>query len=345
MVTENDPVGTFFPPQKTTAEIFNYVESELKAIETVLAEPRQNEYGRADKAAAWALLAKLYLNAEVYIGQPKYTEAITYTSKVINADYSLEPNYNKLFLTDNNTSPEFIFSVAFNGTRTKTYGGTTFLIHGPVGGDMKPADFGIDGGWSGLRTTKNIVQLFPDPNGTQDKRGIFFTQGQSLEINDVTSFKDGYPIIKFKNISSTGAPGSDPGKVFPDTDYPMFRLAEMYLTYAEAVLRNGSGGTAATALQYVNALRTRAYGNTTGNITAGQLTLDFILDERARELKWEMVRRTDLIRFNRFTGSNYLWPWKGGIKEGRGVEDYRKIYPIPGSDLIANPNLQQNSGY
>ena len=345
MVTENDPVGTFFPPQKTRAEIFNYVESELKAIETLLAEPKQNEYARADKSAAWALLAKLYLNADVYIGQPKYTEAITYASNVINAGYSLEPNYNKLFLTDNNTSPEIIFPVAFDGVRTKTYGGTTFLVHGPVGGKMKPADFGIDGGWGGMRTTKNIVQLFPDPNGAQDKRGVFFTEEQSLEINDITNFKDGYPIVKFKNVSSTGAPGSDPGKVFPDTDYPMFRLAEIYLTYAEAVLRNGSGGSAATALQYINALRTRAYGNTTGNITASQLTLDFILDERARELKWELTRRTDLIRYNKFTGSNYLWPWKGGIKEGRGVEDFRKIYPIPASDLIANPNLQQNTGY
>src|SRR5690606_4104966 len=136
-----------------------------------------------------------------------------------------------------------------------------------------------------------------------------------------------------------GEPGSDPGKEFPDTDYPLFRLADVYLMYAEAVLRGGSGGNTATALQYINELRTRAYGKASRNITAAGLTLDFILDERARELNWEACRRTDLIRFGKFTGSNYLWPWKGGVKDGRGVEDWRILYPLPASDVTANPNL------
>jgi starch-binding outer membrane protein, SusD/RagB family len=344
-VTETDPIGSFFPPQTTRASLFNYVESELKAIEADLATPRNNEYARADQAAAWFLLCKLYLNAEVYINTARYTDVITYASKIIAAGYTLEPNYAKLFLTDNHTSPEMIFAVAFDGLRTKTYGGTTFLTHAGVGGSMNPANWGIDGGWSGIRSTKNLVNLFPNPNGTVDRRGTFWTNGQNLEIADITSFNDGYPLIKYRNVSSTGAPGSDPARVFTDNDFPMMRLADVYLMYAEAVLRGGTGGSTATALGYLNALRTRAYGNTTGNITLAQMTLDFIIDERARELAWEATRRTDLIRFNRFTGSNYLWPWKGGVAAGTGVGDFRRLFPIPAADLTANPNLRQNTGY
>ena len=344
-VTENDPIGTYFPPQISRDSLFRFVESELKAVESGLADPKQNEYARADKAAAWTLLAKLYLNAKVYTGQERYTDCITYCSKVMAANYSLSPKYANLFLADNNTSPEIIFPVAFDGIRTKTYGGTTYLVHAPVGGTMNPAAFGIDGGWSGLRTTKAIVNMFPNGAASADQRAMFWTDGQSIEINDITNFKDGYPITKWKNVTSTGAIGSDPTKVFPDTDYPFFRLADVYLMYAEAVVRGGTGGDAATALQYVNALRTRAYGNTSGNISSGDLTLDFLLSERARELNWEATRRTDLIRFDKFTGSNYLWPWKGGVKEGRGVEDYRTLYPLPAADITANPNLKQNQGY
>jgi starch-binding outer membrane protein, SusD/RagB family len=122
-------------------------------------------------------------------------------------------------------------------------------------------------------------------------------------------------------------------------------LADAYLMYAEAVLRGGSGGTVGQALEYVNAIRERAYGNTTGNISSGDLTLDFILDERARELYWEAHRRTDLIRFGKFTGGEYLWPWKGNVKEGTATPSYRDLFPIPSSDRAANPTLEQNPGY
>jgi hypothetical protein len=125
----------------------------------------------------------------------------------------------------------------------------------------------------------------------------------------------------------------------------MFRLADVYLMYAEAALRGGSGGDNATALNYINLLRQRAYGNTSGNITSADLTLDFILNERARELYWEGHRRTDLIRFGKLTGGTYLWPWKGGVEEGTGVDAHYNLYPIPSSDIVANPNLVQNPGY
>lgn len=343
-VTENDPIGAFLPPRITRAELFTYVESELKAVEALLPDARQNEYGRVDKAAVWMTLANLYLNAQVYTGTQRFNEAVTYSSKVIAAPYTLEPNYAHLFLADNHKSNEIIFAVTFDGTRTRTWGGTTYLVHAPVGGDMNVNDFGIDYGWGGLRTTKALVQKFADPSGATDKRAMFHTAGQTLEINEIGEFRNGYSIRKWKNKTSAGANGSS--ITWVDNDFPMFRLAEAYLIYAEAVLRGGTGGSTAQALTYINALRQRAYGNTSGNINnSSDLTLDFILDERARELYWEGKRRTDLVRYDRFTTAAYLWPWKGGVRDGRAVESTRNIYPIPSAEINSNPNLIQNPGY
>ena len=342
-VTELDPIGAFLPPQTSRLELFNYVESELKAIESLLPDPKQNEYARADKAALWMVLANLYLNAKIYTGTERYTDAVTYSAKVIAASYTLEPNYANLFLADNNKSNEFIFPIAFDGTKTRSWGGTTFLVHAPVGGDMNVSEYGIDFGWGGLRTTKTFVQKFADPSGATDKRAMFQIAGQSLEINDISDFRNGYSIRKWKNKTSTGANGSS--LTWADTDFPMFRLAEAYLIYAEAVLRGGTGGSDTQALTYINNLRQRAYGNTSGNISATQLTLDFILDERARELQWEGKRRTDLIRYDKFTTSDYLWPWKGGVKDGVAVAAARNLYPIPAPEINTNPNLIQNPGY
>jgi hypothetical protein len=341
-VTEADGIGSFFPTQTNPNDLFNYVESELLAIENELAAPRQNEYGRADRAAAWMLLSKLYLNAEVYIGTPKYTEAVTYSKKVIDAGYTLEPTYAHLFMADNHNSDEIIFSVNFDGTATRTWGGMTFFVHAAVGGAMSAGDFGIDNGWGGTRTTKEFVMKFDTVPTNTDSRKMFFTQGQSLEIDNVATFTDGWAITKYTNKTSTGVNGSN--LTFPDTDFPMFRLADAYLMYAEAVVRGGAGGDLATATGYINDLRTRAYGNASGNITTANLDLPFLLDERARELYWECHRRTDLIRFGKFT-SGYNWAWKGGSKAGNDVNAKYKIFPIPSADLGANPNLKQNDGY
>ena len=342
-VTEDDAIGAFFPAQINRADLFAYIESELLEIENLLKGARENEYARADQAAAWMLLAKLYLNAEVYTGVAKYTECLTYCNKVIAAGYSLEPEYQHLFLADNAYLNEVIFPITFDGMMTQTWGGTTFIIHAAVGGEMSPGDFGIDGGWGGTRTTSALVAKFSDVTGSTDKRAMFFTQGQELEIVDISNFVEGYAITKFKNVKRNGGPGSH--LTHTDTDFPMFRLADAYLMYAEAVLRGGTGGDAGTALNYINELRERAYGDASGNVAAGSLTLEFVLDERARELYWECHRRTDLIRYGLLTGDQYLWQWKGNSKDGRGTESKYNLFPIPASDIGANPNLQQNTGY
>ncbi|WP_262248062.1 RagB/SusD family nutrient uptake outer membrane protein [Parapedobacter soli] len=343
-ITEEDIIGKVAPQQIQRADLFDYIEQELLDIESKMMQPKQNEYGRADQGAVWTLLARLYLNAEVYIGTPKYTEAITYANKVINGGYALAGNYAYLFLEDNyqTSKDEIILTINYDGVQTKNYGGTTFLINSTINGDMVPASFGIPtGGWGGNRTTKALPLIFGDYSGETDKRALFF--GDKLENDELGEFTDGLRITKFKNVKSTGEAGASQGGTFSSLDFPLFRLADVYLMYAEAVLRGGSGGSNAQALDYFNQLRTRAYGNASGNVTT--LTLDDILDERARELYFEGYRRTDLIRFGKLTGGSYIWPWKGGVKDGRSIEEFRNLLPLPTSDVIANTNLDQNTGY
>lgn len=343
-VTEESPVGNFLPQQADRKTVFDYVEAELKAIEADLADPGTNEYGRADKAAAWTLLAKLYLNAKVYTGEERYTDCITYCNKIIEAGYSLEPDYEHLFLADNHlATDEIIFPVVFDGQNTRWYGGTTYIIAAALNGEWGNLldMFGTTAAWGGNRTTKALVEKFPDDSS--DQRAMFFTEGHTLEIDNVSDFFNGYGVTKFKNLTRDGQPGSD--LAFMDTDFPMFRLADVYLMYAEAILRGGTGGNIADAVGYINDLRERAYADASGNIVQADLNLDFILDERARELYWEGHRRTDLIRFGQFSDSDYVWPWKGGVKEGKATRASRDLFPIPAADLGANPNLVQNNGY
>ncbi|GGC61412.1 membrane protein [Pedobacter quisquiliarum] len=342
-VTEADAIGKTPPKQITRPELFKFVESELLAIEADLAEPRANEYGRADKGAAWALLARVYLNAEVYAGTPKFTEAITYSSKVINAGYALKAEYKDLFNYANETNnPELILSINYDGLRGTNFGGTTYLINAAVNPAMDPASFGVpNGGWAGNRSRQNLPALFPDTKGTADKRAMFF--GTKATVDEIGTFTDGLAVTKFRNVDAQGKAAPSLNGTFSSVDFPLFRLAEQYLIYGEAVARGGNGGTTAQAITYVNALRTRAYGNTSGNVNS--ISTNFFIDERARELYWEGHRRTDLVRYGRFTGGNYLWPYKGGDKSGKAIAETRNIYPIPTADLIANPNLVQNPGY
>jgi len=338
-VTEKDALGSILPPQIKRADLFNYVTGELKAIEPSLIAPMKNLYGRADQGAEWALLARLYLNAGVYTGTPHFDSAVYYSAKVISAGYSLIPDYTQLMLADNNlNTSEFILTVNYDGLKTQGYGGTTFLTHSPVGGSMTAKNYGIGGGWAGNRVTKSLINLFPDPNGTGDKRAEFYTAGQNLDINSLTSFTDGYAVTKFRNLTRSGALGQSLD--YSDIDFPLFRLAEQYLIYAEATLNGGAGGSQSQALAYVNLLRTRAKTTTFASIT-----LQDVLNERARELYWEGFRRTDLIRNNQFVEATYLWPWKGGVQTGSAVATFRKLFPIPSADISSNTNLVQNTGY
>lgn len=338
-VTEEDELGATPPQQSTREEIFDYIVTELNAIRTQL-PAGANTYGRATPAAASMLLAKLYLNSEVYTGTPRYADALAAAQQAIAAGYTLDTNWRRMFMADNHNSPEIIFPVTQDGLRTQTWGGMTFIVHASVGGNtMNASNYGVDGGWWGLRLKPQTYRLFEDADHRND---FFFTEGQNVEVNSISDWFSGVAAPKYSNLTSTGSAGSN--RTHVDTDFPMFRLADAYLMYAEAHLRGG-GGTRAQALAYVNALRQRAYGGTDGNIADAELTLDFIIDERGRELMWEGHRRTDLIRFGLFTGGDYLWAWKGGVQAGRSTETFRDLYPLPANELVANPNLTQNPGY
>jgi len=539
-VLEEDGVGSFLPNQISGADLFDFIRTELTDIEADLVDAKQHQYGRADKGAAWMLMAKLLLNGEVYTGTAYYQETLEYTNKLIGAGYQLDETYKHLFLADNDTADGIIFPITYDGVHTKTWGGTTFIVNASIGGEMIASDYGVAGGWGGTRTTSALVDkfpgggfsgpvveraevntsytrlfvpsshqgfnsadtthsissvnnngvyegyiYFPEDNGsfkisdspTEDKiwgdtdmngvldldgeaiavpeagyyiikvntgfgqysfektewgvvgdatpggwdsdqdmsydpdsdswnisislvpgkikfrandlwdinlgdtdadghlsqegtdieievagvydislylderdytyaislppgdqRGDFYTQGQNKDINDMALFTEGYAVTKFSNLRSDGTPGSDATHV--DTDFPLFRLADVYLMHAEALLR--TGGNLEEAVGFVNQVRNRVNA---GEITTGDLNLTFLLDERAREFHWEAQRRTDLIRFSQFSAGSYVWPWKGGSPEGLPVSDFRDIYPIPASEIVANPNLNQNPGY
>ena len=334
LVTVNDPIA---PTQSTRQEVYNFIVSDLIAIQPDLPSAGPGTYGRATKEAASMLLAQVYLNAEVYTGTPHYTEALAAASAVIAGPFSLDPSYDHLFQADNNTSPEIVFPLVQDGIHSQGYGGTTFLIHASCGNSMDPSDYGVNGCWYGLRLKPEAYnRSAADPRGS-----YFYTNNQTVAIASLTNFGDGIPAPKFSNKTSTGGTGSD--TEFPDTDFPMFRLGDAYLIYAEAAVRTNTN--LGQALTYVNDLRQRAYGDNSGDITAPELTLPFLLDERGRELLWEAHRRTDLVRYGLFTGGGYIWSWKGNVQAGQATDAHLDLYPIPASQLSANPNLKQNPQY
>ena len=345
---ENSTIGSKRPQQIMKDDLYKYVEKELLESEKSLAAPVvgwNENYGHANKAAAWAALSRLYLNAETYVGQKKYTECITYCKKIINAGYELEPKYADMFKADNDHSKEMIFPLRYEGAETMTWGGMTALLC--WGSSQFQEETNAKGGWQGVRAKSSLLKLFTNEN--EYKKDTRFSMlrldgTKNVEIVKEGDFKDnGIPVTKFYNINKDGKkPASSEAYV----DFPLFRLGEIYLNLAEAVLRGGTGATKNEAMNYLNELRKRAYKDkTVAPIDDNNFTLKFLLDERGRELFFEAQRRTDLVRFGKYTSADYVWPWKGGVAEGKGVDDKYKVFPLPSDDIGSNLNLKQNDGY
>ena len=352
------------PSQLSRAELFDWIESELLDIHDAL--PAQAEYGRAGQAAVDALLSRMYLNAEVYTGTQRYTDCITRCNNVINAGYSLAANYAELFMADNGqnaaASREIIFPICADGETAQSYGIGAIILGSRA--STQGAESGVSGGWAGFRATGNLVRVFDFPSEDEstwtadnitDKRGIFYSEGKSVDIttSNLTFDTQGWSVFKFTNLNSDGTPGKN--ATFPDTDFPLFRLGEIYLNYAEAVARGGQGGSMETAVSYINALRARGGASSIGsswltanaNVGGTNASVQFgnLLNERQREMYWECTRRTDLIRYGLFTTGSYLWVEKGGTPTGVAVDNRYNLYPIPTTDLSVNSNLTQNEGY
>ncbi len=335
---ETSVVGSF-PEQIMRDELFTWLETELTDLinNSALAAPRANGFARADKGVAKFLLAKLYLNAQVYTGTARWNECANVLKDLMDDGYSLHTTseglfspYQELFLADNDRcSDEIIFAVEQDGVNTTSYGATNYLIFASTGGEMDPAALGISSGWGGLRTTPEFYDKF----SAADARNLFYTATQQKSIDDIGEFTNGYAFMKFRNIKSDGNPGQELG--FVDTDFPMMRYADVLLMAAECAAH----GASIDGLAAFNQVRVRA-----GMPAVNSLSLDEILDERGRELYQECWRRNDLIRFGKFT-SGYNWQWKGGVQGGTDVESYRTLFPIPDSDRLANNKLSQNQGY
>lgn len=331
-------------PEASRQQLYNYVESELLAIEPVISPT--SSYGRANRYVVDMLLAKLYMNAEVYTGTPEWDKAAIYVNKIINeGGYSLDPNFIRLFSADNDASNEIIFPLLAESLTSQSFGNTTYIVNGSLSADTMPlAQFGATQGWTGHRATSAWYGLFgssaAELAASNDVRAsLFWTDGHNFDMADYRTWTDGFPSIKFRNTASDGS--GNPVD-FSGTDFPFYRLADVYLMYAELAVRNAADTNMGDALTYVNAVRLRSNADP---ISMGELDEDFIIDERGRELNLEGHRRSDLIRFNRFTGGSYNWPWKGGSAQGASIPDTYKLFPIPATALQANPNLTQNPGF
>ena len=362
-ITENSPVGgTYYPKQASRATVFNYCVSELQYLmssSSNLYEPR-HLYPRADKGSAAGLLARLYLNAEVYTGTSMWAEAKSVCETIFGMGYVLCPDYAALFRGDNGQNMqargEFLWTVDYNDDNTESYGGTTYLLCAALAATDITDESRPNGqrhGWAGLRVPYEYVERYFGVTGQNyvtgeyevaDKRGeVFYIKGrqQSME-GELYTYMHGWSCLKYNNIPHDQTNKSflamSAGKDYSDVDFPVIRLAEIYLIYAEACMRLGD---ASPAIPYLSLLSQRA-----GVAAPEEVTVGFLVAERARELMWEAHRRTDLIRYGLFNTDGYIWPYKGGDSyAGQTFPAYKCIFSIPPTELAANPELKQNPGY
>lgn len=327
------------PKRITRAELYDWLEGELRDLIDNSALPVNPEYGHIGMTAAKMILAKLYLNAEVYTGTAQWTKCADVLKDIMDDGYALHTTangtvynaYQDLFLADNDQcTDEIIFAIEQDGDDTQSYGVTNYLVFAFTGGTMDPSALGISSGWAGCRTTPEFYGKFT----AADKRALFWLDGQTEDVTDFGEFTNGYGFQKYRNMNADGTAGKAAG--FVDIDFPVFRYADVLLMAAECEAH----GAAVDGYAGFNQVRARA-----GLAPIAAPTLQEILDERARELYLELWRRQDLIRFGQFTTSAYIWQWKGGIHDGQAVEDYKNLFPIPNSDMMVNPNLEQNEGY
>ena len=356
--TENSPFGGGYnPPQTPAVDIFNFIVTELEELagENSAMPAAQSNYPRADKGSVLGLLARVYLNAEVYTGTAMWAEAKATCEKIFSLGYKLAPTHAELFRGDNGENAdakgEFLFAAAYNAEQIQSYGGTTYLTLSTLSGDDGAINItGINGGWAGNRVPYGYVaKWFTDVKGANyetgeytytDKRaGYFFIKGRTESMeNNLNTFLNGWSCIKFNNVPHDVDPvdfaATAATKNFSDIDFPLIRLGEINLIYAEACMHAGGDASA-----QVKALADRA-----GVAAPKAIDADFLLAERSRELMWEAHRRTDLIRFGKWI-SGYNWTYKGGNFSGQDLPSHFNVFPVPSTELSTNLDLEQNPGY
>ena len=317
-------------------------------------------YPRADKGSAAGLLARMYLNSKVYTGVDMSLEAKELCESIFAMGYQLCPSYADLFRGDNRQNAsargEFLWAVDYDNNNINSYGRTTYFLSASMAAtDITDSSRpnGQVNGWAGLRVPYEFVSKYFDVSGqdyvsgeyeSADKRGeLFYIKGRSESMEGALyNFMNGWTSLKFNNIPS----GETNQSYLPQSatmsnsnvDFPMIRLAEIYLIYAEVCMNLGVPD---EAQPYIQALAIRA-----GVAPPSEITPDFLLAERARELLWEAHRRTDLIRFGLYHTADLLWPYKGGDSyAGAAFPAYRCLFPLPPTELATNKALVQHPGY
>lgn len=361
--TENSPFGgTYFPQQASRAAVCNFCISELEELrseESPLPEAR-SLYPRADKGSAAGLLARIYLNSEVYTGVARWEEAKSVCEDIFNMGYALCPQYTALFRGDNGENllsrGEMLWTIDYDGSKIQSYGGTSYLLCAALAAtDISDTSFpnGQRHGWAGLRVPYEYVSEYfgvvsadydTGAYEVRDGRGeVFYIKGRSESMDGTLySFMNGWSCLKYNNIPHNMTEEEYlPQAALNDlsnVDFPMIRLGEIYLVYAEACMHLGESG---LALPRLAELARRA-----GVTPPEEIDESFLMAERARELMWEGHRRTDLIRYGLYNTSDYLWPYKGGDDyAGQAFPEYKCLFSIPPTELATNKTLVQNPGY
>ena len=368
---ETVPSGTA-PAQSTRAEVYEKVVAELEAISAAYGSNTSVAYGYVGKEACDALLAKFYLNAGVFTGTPAYDKCWNKCEEIIarhSGGYQnsgLANHYKTLFGANNDAYGisgsrvnEILWIIPQNSEHLTSYGNSTFMMAAGTSNStadatwlMSASDYNFNAAWTCMNARQQFSEKFAwNADGTCDdtRTELWRTSvhGFTIENPDIKGFDNGYANMKFSNFAYNDdgtvndAESPSAANTFADADYPVIRLAEIYLTAAEANIVGGAGD-ASKALTYVNYVRGRA--NATA-WTVADMTAANILDERARELYGENCRRTDLVRHGKFAGGNYNWNWKGDVAEGgTSIPAHYDLFPIP-STIIGVMSYKQNPGY
>ncbi len=337
--TENDKVGVT-PPTLTRQEMFPLVVDELLDAIPGVRPAAQQTYGRVSREAAYMLLAKLYLNAEVYTGTAMWNECAAACQEILKTINTLAPEYKYLFCGSNDKyvgNGEILWGIPQDNSNLQTYGGTTYLGIGAwnpsIPEDIYHSLGSTAAGWGGPRIRPELADAF----GSSDSRYLIYEGSFSKALTDIGDWGltgCGYMCVKYVYTNEDDYYNTQGilYNTFNNADFPLFRLADTFLMLAECQLN----GVECNGKFYFDQVRARA------NQSSIDLTAYNLLQERQRELFWEGHRRSDLIRFGQFTGNDYLWSWKGGVQQGQSIADTRNVYAIP---VNYTSTLGQNPGY
>lgn len=362
LLTEFHPTDKVFPGNSSRQEVFDWLIQEVEEIKDICPPATTENYGSFTQGAAYSLLAKLYLNAEAWgvtFSGNAYQKVIENCDKVMAMGYILEPNWKDNFSVTNENSREAILAATFSSSDTGNDGNVKNELHNNTLHYKDYLSLGItaSGTWNGICAQPEYVRLFDEEDTRLD--GTFLTglmidksTGKPImtdhnnELNHTIDVNM-IPGMEYDGTNWSAVEQHDGARCFKwefasdltssmENDFHIFRLADIYLMKAEALLRGGGSVNEATAL--VNTIRERGYGNSDHNYAT--VTLKEVQLERRLELAWEVYSRQDDIRFGCFNTG--MWPQSNCERK---ADDYLKLLPVSQDAWQVNPNLKQNPGY